>query len=69
MLTRRDLFSLALLFAAPIVLPAAAAGINAIGPDHCDLSRDWNFEGQTLIVLTCRGQLNMVRSSRIIERY
>jgi hypothetical protein len=69
MLTRKDILTLAALLLAPIALPAAAAGINAIGPDHCDLSRDWNFEGQTLIVLTCRGKLNMVRSSRIIERF
>lgn len=69
MLTRRDLLSLAALLLVPTTLPIAASYINAIGPDHCDLSRDWNFEGQTLIVETCRGKLNMVRSSHIIERF
>lgn len=68
MLTRRDIAALAALLLIPTALPAAAAGINAIGPDHCDLSRDWNFEGETLIVLTCRGKLNMVRSTRIIQQ-
>lgn len=69
MLTRKDLLSLALLATLPVALPVAAAGINAIGDDHCDLSRDWDFNGETLIVLTCRGKLGMVRSSRIIERF
>lgn len=69
MLTRRDIAALAALLLVPIALPIAAASINAIGDDHCDLSRDWNFEGETLIVETCRGKLNMVRSSRIIERF
>lgn len=69
MTNRRFIIALIAMATAPIALPLTAAAINASGPDHCDLQRDWNFNGETLIVEVCRGKLNMVRSTRIVERF